>query len=119
MNRYVMVYELKPEHVNDYAEMHRNAHLSEFKGQLRAIKDAGAQNCITYIYKNFSILLIECENLDRFFERLGQSEENSKWQTHTAPWFAETPKFDGSVKTVPIEKIFDMQQQLQGRLTKF
>jgi L-rhamnose mutarotase len=114
-----MVYELKPEHVKDYAEMHKTAHQTVWKAELDALKKAGARNCITYIYKNYSILLIECEEIDDFFTKLGKSEDNRKWQATTAPWFAVTAKFDGSAKAEPIEKIFDLREQLKGRLTKY
>ena len=47
--RYVMINELKPEHVQDYIDMHMNCPSSEiYKGQLDALKEAGAEECIVY-----------------------------------------------------------------------
>lgn len=120
MNRYVMFYELKPEHVDDYRKMHKTAHESKFKDQLDAIKDAGFNQMITFLWKNYSVLYVECDgDLDEYFAKLGEFPANSRWQKVTAPWFAVTPSFDGEVKQAPIEKIFDLQQQLSGELKPF
>ena len=120
MNRYIMVYELKPEKVDDYRKMHINAHKSEFKDQLDAIRDSNCHQMMTFLYKNCSILYVETEeNIDDLFAKLGEFEANTKWQKVTAPWFAVTPSFDGSAKSEPIEKIFDLQQQLNGELKPY
>jgi len=119
MKRYCMINELKEEHVSDYVEIHKNAHLTEWKTQLDALKAAGAENCIVYIYKNLSILIYECEDIDESFASLGQIEDNNRWQATVAPWFAGTPKFDGTQKVVSMEKIFDLKQQLEGKLDQY
>lgn len=119
MKRYCMVNELKPEHVKDYSDIHKNAHLTCWKTQLEALKAAGAENCIVYIYNNLSILLYECEDIEESFSRLGQIKDNNKWQATVAPWFAGTPKFDGTQKIVSLEKIFDLRQQLEGKLDPY
>lgn len=119
MKRYCMVNELKEEHVGDYSEIHRNAHLTAWKTQLEALKAAGAENCVVYICKNLSILLYECEDIVESFSKLGQIEDNNRWQAVVAPWFAGTPKFDGSQEVVYLEKIFDLKQQLEGKLDPY
>lgn len=120
MNRYIMIYELKPEHVDDYRKMHKNCHKTEFKNQLAAIRDSDCTQMMTFLYKNWSILYVECEDaIDDMFAKLGEFDANAKWQKVTAPWFAVTPSFDGSAKSQPIEKIFDLQQQLKGELKPF
>lgn len=116
MKWYCLVNELKEENVKDYSDIHENAHLTHWKTQLDALRGAGAANCMVYIYKNLSILLYQCDDIDESFSRLGQNEDNLKWQAVVAPWFANTPKFDGSEKTVSITKIFDLEQQLHGKL---
>jgi L-rhamnose mutarotase len=116
MRWYCLVNELKPEHVKDYVKIHETAHLTEWKTQLKALKEAGAQNCITYIFKNYSILFYQCEDIDKSFEALGRIEDNNRWQAHIASWFANSPKFDGSEKAQPLKKIFDLNEQLNGFL---
>ena len=119
MKRYCLVNELNEENVKDYSDIHKNAHLTEWKSQLSALKEAGAENCIVYIYKNISIIIYECEDIDDSFSKLGESVENNKWQEVVAPWFSGSPKFDGSQKVDSLEKIFDLRQQLEGKLDKF
>ncbi len=116
MKWYCLVNELKPEHVKDYVDIHKNAHTSAWKTQLRALKAAGAENCICYLFKNYAILFYQCENIDESFKKLGTNEDNNRWQAHIASWFAGSPKFDGSTPVVGLEKIFDLNQQLEGRL---
>ena len=119
MKRYCLVYELKEEHVKDYVEIHKEAHKTHWRTQLDALKEAGAENCIVYNYKNLSIIFYECEDIDESFTKLGTNEDNLRWQETVAPWFAETPKFDGSQEVQPAEKIFDLKQQLEGKLEQF
>ena len=119
MKKYCMINELKEENVKDYVDIHKNAHLTGWKTQLEALKAAGAENCIVYLYKNLSILIYECEDIEESFSRLGKIEANIKWQTTVAPWFKGTPKFDGTQKVQSLEKIFDLNQQLQGKLEEF
>ena len=120
MYRYIMIYELKPEHVDDYRKMHTEAHKSEFKDQLKAIRDAGSTQMMTFIFNNYSVLYVECDApIDEYFEKLGEYDANTKWQNVTSPWFATTPSFDGSDKQEPLEKIFDLEQQLEGELKPY
>jgi L-rhamnose mutarotase len=100
--------------------MHKNCHLTEFKDQLTAIRGADCTQMITFLYKNYSILYVECEgDIDNMFAKLGKFDANTKWQKVTSPWFASSASFDGSAKSQPIEKIFDLQQQLNGELKSF
>lgn len=120
MNRYIMVYELKPENVKDYEKMHETCHQTQFKDQLVACKEAGCEQMLTFIFKNYSILYVECEaDIDTYFAKLGEFPANEKWQKVTAPWFAAVPSFDGSSKMEPIKKIFDLNQQLNGELRAY
>jgi L-rhamnose mutarotase len=78
------------------------------------------EECVVYIYKNYSILLIECEDLEESFNKLGENEASQKWNEVVLPMFAGTPKFDGSEKQEPCKKIFDLKQQLEeGKLEQY
>jgi L-rhamnose mutarotase len=118
MQWYCLVNELKPEHVEDYANIHRTAHRTEWKTQLDALRKAGAQNCIVYIHGNESILFYQCEDIDESFAGLGEDDDNNKWQAHIASWIAGKPKFDGSEKAKQLEKVFDLSEQLDGFLQR-
>ena len=116
MKWYCLVNELKPEHVQDYVEIHKSAHLTHWKTQLDALKKAGAENCLVYMFNQFSILFYQCDEINQSFHELGKDEDNSRWQNHIASWFAGTPKFDGTEPVRGLEKIFDLNEQLQGKL---
>jgi L-rhamnose mutarotase len=65
---------------------------------------------------NASILFYQCEDIDESFSALGKDDDNNEWQEFIASWFAGTPKFDGSEKVKSLEKIFDLNEQLDGFL---
>ena len=113
--RYCLVIELKEEFTNDYCDIHRNP----WPELLDAIKDAGAKELLIWNYKNMSIVYYECDDLDKFYERLGKLEVTEKWNATVGPWFSEAPTFDGSGNIQSLEKIFDLNQQLTGKLKKY
>ena len=119
MKRYCLVLEIKEEHVKDYVKAHKNVHKTHWRTQLDALKQAGAHNCAVYMYQNLAIIFYECEDIDESFNKLGAIEDNIKWQENQAPWIAETPDFDGSEGVQTIEKIFDLNQQLEGKLEQY
>lgn len=116
MKTYCLINELKPEYVDDYVRVHEQAHLTGWRSQLNALKKAGAESCVAYIYKNWSILLYTCEDIGESFRALGEDDDNNRWQEMVAPFFAATPKFDGTGPIEPVRKIFDLNQQLEGTL---
>ncbi len=115
MKRYCVVAEIKEDHVKDYEDIHKNA----WPEVLTAIKESGAENLIIYNYKNLSIIFYECDDIDKFYETYGQTEAAKKWNAKVSPWFKESPTFDGSGKVDTLEKIFDLNQQLKGKLEQF
>jgi L-rhamnose mutarotase len=112
MKWYCLVNELKEEHVDDYVEIHKNAHKTHWKTQLHALKKSGAENALVYIYKNLSIIFYQCDDINESFRKLGMDEDNNRWQAHIASWFAGNPKFDGTETVQGLEKVFDLNQQL-------
>ena len=116
MKWYCLVNEIKPEHVGDYVDIHKNAHKTEWKTQLHALKEAGAENCMVFMFENYAILMYQCDEINESFDKLGKNEDNNSWQRHISSWFAGTPKFDGSEPVQGLEKIFDLNEQLEGKL---
>ena len=110
--RYCLVIELKEEHVEEYCNIHRNP----WKDLLEAIKEAGAEELLIWNYKNLSIVYYECEDLDTIYKVLGKQDVTKRWNAAVGPWFAESPTLDGSGSVGTCEKIFDLNQQLDGFL---
>lgn len=115
MKTYCMVNRLKKEYVTDYEREHENAHLTRWKTQLAALRDAGAQNCQVFVQGDFSIVIMVCDDLDECLSRLSKNPDNRAWQALMADYFDATVYFDGD-GTVTAKKIFDLEEQLQGYL---
>lgn len=107
MNRYCFVIELKEDCIDQYVDIHRNV----WPEMLKAIKNAGAQEEILYIYKNFSIIFFICEDLDELYRELGNEDIVKKWDATVGPWIESVSPC--------LEKIFDLNQQLDGRLEQY
>lgn len=118
--RYVMINELKPEHVQDYIDMHLNCPSSGlYRGQLEALKEAGAEECIVYMWKNYSILIVETEDIDAYMKKLGETHANQIWEEKATPWFAGATRFDGSCEMEYLRKVFDMKQMAEGNFNPY
>lgn len=118
--RYILVNEIKPERLDEYVNAHVTMHQGPWKEQLNVLRQAGATECISYLYKNLSILIYECDDIDDSFAKLGQIPARKAWEDFTQPMFMNSPKFDGSTKVSGLTKIFDLNQQLdEGELHQF
>lgn len=118
--RYVLVNEIKLEHLNAYREAHEHMHEGPFREQLEVLRRAGATECICYLFENLAILIYECEDIDESFAALGRDPVRAAWEKFTQPMFANSPRFDGSARVTGIPKIFDLNQQLdEGELRQF
>ena len=115
LKKYCFVIEIQEEHIEEYIDIHKNA----WPELLTAIKDSGAENLTIYNYKTLSILFYECEDIDKFYETYGKTEIASKWNAHVHRWFKESPVLDGSGNVDTLEKIFDLKQQLEGKLEQY
>ena len=120
MKRYILVNEIKPEYLDLYIDAHMHMHEGPYKDQLQILRDAGATECICYLYNNLVILIYECDDIDQSFTKLGEIPKRMEWEDFTRPMFANSPKFDGSAQVPYLRKIFDMNQQLdKGQLEQF
>lgn len=115
MNRYCFVIEISEDQVEDYVNLHKNP----WRETLEGLKAAGAEELIIYNYKNFSILFWEAEDLNEVYRKWGANETCAKWNARLAKSYKVTPSIDGSEDVATCEKIFDLNQQLNGKLEQF
>ena len=107
--KYLFVIKIKPEHQEDYIGLHKDP----YPEMLRAIKDAGFTKEVLFFFEGQSIVYVECgggmsyEECDR---RLREQDICKKWDAAVGPWFEAQP--------VLCEKIFDLEQQLEGGLLR-
>jgi len=115
LKRYCMVIELKDEHVDDYINIHKNP----WPELLKSEKSVGIKEELIWIYKNLSILYFECDDIDRVYKILGNNEIEKRWNITVCQWFKGSPILDGSQKIKTLEKVFDLNQQFEGKLEQF
>jgi L-rhamnose mutarotase len=109
MNTYCMIYELKPEFIEEYINLHQNC--PDY--QINALKDAGAENLEIYIYNNFCIITYELKvSFSVFLNILGQSPDNSRWQKMVDGMFSKKPVITGEDQIQSLKKIFSLKQLL-------
>jgi L-rhamnose mutarotase len=116
----MLVNRIRPEYVAEYVDSHKHMHEGPFAEQLRILRDAGATECICYMHNDLAILIYECDDIEKSFKALATFPKRQEWETYTAPMFADAPKFDGSQQVRYLEKIFDLNSQLDdGQLRQF
>ena len=115
MNRYCFVIEINEDQVADYVNLHKNP----WRETLEGLKAAGAKELLIYNYKNFSILFWEAEDLNEVYRIWGANETCAKWNARLANAYKVTPSIDGSEDVATCEKIFDLNQQLAGKLEQY
>ena len=104
MKRYLMVIKVKPECRKEYIHIHKNP----WPDMLVALRDAGFTNELIWYFEDQSIIYLECEDHDEADARVRATEVCKRWDAEMIPRFAEHP--------VMPEKIFDLNQQLNGEL---
>ena len=115
MKRYCLVLELKDEFVDDYCDIHRNP----WPELLDSIKENGAKELLIWNYKNLSIVYYEVEDIDALYKKLNKLEVTKKWNIVMGEFFKESLPVDSDGNFITCEKIFDLNQQLEGKLEKF
>ena len=113
--RYCMVLELKEEYVDDYIEIHKNP----WPELLLAEKSAGMVEEIIWIYKNLSIIFFKCEDIKKVFKILADNKVEKKWNLKVGNWFKDEKDKDHLKQMETLEKIFDLNQQIRGKLKNY
>lgn len=107
MKKYLCVIDVKPEYRDEYVDIHKQPWME----MLEAIRDVGYVNEVIFYHKDQSIIYLECpddETHEELNRRLRDTEVCGKWDATVGPWLAAEP--------VMCEKIFDLNQQLEGEL---
>lgn len=101
--------------MEDYVDLHKNP----WPETLQGLKDAGAEELLIYRYGNFSILFYECEDINEVYRIWGANETSTRWNARLAKAYKVSPSIDGSEDVETLEKIFDLNQQLKGKLEQY
>jgi len=106
--RYCIIIEVKAEHIEEYIKIHKEP----WRDMLEAIRDAGIKDEIIYFHKNQSIIFMECDDFEYSNAKLRATDVCKKWDEKLVPWFEP-------VEIAFPEKIFDLNQQLEGQLLDY
>ena len=120
MKRYCMVNVIKEEKIPDYIHAHKNP----WPELLQCLKDAGTLEEYIYIYNNLAIVCLTVENdIEEYLEKFGNSELGKKWLSWMSDFIAESPFADecgnANESSEGLEKVFDLNQQLEGKLQAY
>jgi len=116
MKKYCVVSEIKPKSIKSYINHHKKIHKNSYKELLQVIKKSGVKEEVIFIYKNLAIIYFEADDIGRCYEFQKGFEVVKKWNKLMAPLFKSVHKFDNSKKIKTLEKIFDLNEQLKGKL---
>lgn len=109
MNTYCAVYELNPEKVDEYIELHENC----WKEQLWALRESGAENLEIFLNGSQCIIMYECEDFYLLLENLSKNETNAKWQKRMDGLFISNVNLTGNQRIEPAKKIFSLKKKLE------
>ena len=104
MKRYLQIIKVKPEYRKDYIDIH----LDPWREMLEAIREAGFVSEVIWYFEDQSIIYLECEDLETCDAALRATDVCKKWNMTVFPWVTSSP--------VVAEKVFDLNQQLDGNL---
>ncbi len=116
MGKYCIVGEVKPEYLEEYKRLHRELHKGEHKELLEVIRDSGVNEEAVFMHGTTAIIFYETDDLNLAYQRQGASEVAARWNKLMAPMFASAYEFNVSDTLPVLEKVFDLSEQLQGRL---
>lgn len=110
MNKYYVAIEIQPEKIKEYINIHKNC----WPDLLATMKVCGMDSLTIHVYKNIAILTYKCEDLNAFYEKYGRHKVTQRWNELVIPWLAKAPALDGSDAVQTLEKIFDLNDQLEN-----
>lgn len=115
VNRYCMILEIKEDKVPEYIRLHS----SPPKEMLDALKQVGVKELLIWIYKNFSIIYYECEDINKVYDDTSHFEISKKRSEIMKDLFIRGIQYDDNGKIETCTKIYDLNQYLSGEFTSF
>jgi len=110
--KYCIVSKIKRDKVDEYVKYHKQIHKSEHRDLLNVIKKSGVTEEVIFIYDNLCIIYFEAEDIDKSYEYQRQFEVTKKWDNLMKDLFDSEYKFSGAEKLPVLEKVFDLNEQL-------
>ncbi|MCL5986347.1 MAG: L-rhamnose mutarotase [Actinobacteria bacterium] len=93
---------------NEYIKAHREM----WTELLEAIKEAGIEREIIWLKGNGIFLYIMSDNFDKALSKLAEKKVFQNWLKKMAPLLSEVQDYSGEGNIVKLDKIFDLEKQL-------
>ncbi len=110
MEKACLILEIKKDKLEEYINLHKNAE----KKLLKALNDSGFIDELIFIFKNYSIIYMEAEDINKAFTNYGKTETAFNWTKKIEPLLDKGVNFTKSGKVLGIEKVFDLKEQLKS-----
>jgi L-rhamnose mutarotase len=83
---------------------------------LSIIKDSGVREEVVFMHGNLAIIFYEAEDLNECYKRQGTTEIAMRWNALMGPMFASSYVFNVADRLPVLEKVFDLNEQLEKKL---
>ena len=107
MNKIGMTWDVKPEHWEEYKEIHLNA-ADEWPELLEMFASKGVHNfqCFVFKYRIFAYMEIESDDVYKVLQECADTEIKKKWDKKVMPWLKPEASDDTDQTFLEIERIF-------------
>ena len=116
MARYCIVGEVKPEYLEKYKKLHREIHKGQYRELLSVIRASGVKDEVVFMRGTMVVIFYEADDLDRSYKLQGSAPVTKRWNEMMAPMFASSYDFNVSERLPVLEKVFDLNEQIEGQL---
>lgn len=109
--RVVVTLQVRPDRLAEY----RRRHAAVWPDMLRALRDAGwASYTLDLRPDGLLVGVLETEDFTAAQAAMAATEVNARWQAEMAEFFVELPQGSPDASMVPLERVFDLDAQLDG-----
>ena len=117
LKKYCFIQKVKPEAKDEYCKLHKSAG----RELCEAIARSGVVNEYLFVFDETVIVIFETDDLLSAMKKMGDNEVIGKWSELVRPMLSEYPDFYGEsgIESFAVDKIFDLRQQLSGKLENF
>ena len=105
----MFVQKIKEAKRDEYIEAHREC----WKELLKAMKEAGTEREIIWLYGNNVMIYVMAEDFDKSMAKLAKKQVFKDWIAKMEPLLDVIQNYSEEGKVIKLEKVFDLEAQLK------
>ena len=109
MEHIMFVQEVKQEKKSEYIDAHRTI----WPELLKTIKESGIEREMIWMHGNYICIYMMSENFEEAMASLGEKQIFKDWLEKMGPMLAMMQDFSGEGKVIKLDKVFDLEKQLE------